>query len=593
MKLNALLVLGVFAGFLDSATRAPTPSIAYDVSVDPARSDEISVTMHVRNAPASRIHLAMKAHPEYDARFWRYLQMSYPMAERRDSSLWDATLPDGDGDIRYTVHLPTDEGELRASWRCVVRRDGALLNPPDVFLYIPELAESSVAVTVHAPASWRIATALARGESPRTFVAPNSATLLDSPLMLGHLREWRFTEAGTRFTVAYWPLPEAQAFDTLMFVTQLHKLVHAALGIFRSAPESTYWFLLQDGAGDALEHRASVTVGVPSAELAKNTRARLPEIAHEFFHAWNLVSIQPDSFGDLRYDATPPTTLLWLGEGGTLRYADVLLRRAGLADSSDSRVAHLESLLARYYAVRWARRVSPEDASMAFGHSPLSDSAATGGFYLQGELLVEALDAAIRDSTHERRSFDDVLRTLFERSRTRPRFTGRDIERAINTVCGCNLSGVFRREIQAPGFIDLREAANRLGWRVVVDTAPATDSRGQPLPDLRLSGAETKQGTIALVLTYASSIWARAGLRTGDVVESMNGVPIRRSGDVYSFLRSTHLGDTVDVMRARRGVTDQVAVVVRGYDRPRVRLTDVAAPTSAQRSRRARWMKGG
>jgi predicted metalloprotease with PDZ domain len=191
----------------------------------------------------------------------------------------------------------------------------------------------------------------------------------------------------------------ARSAVTMSYQNAYRKIAEGAFDVFGSAPFRSYWFLIQDGADDALEHRASVTVGAPSNELARNPRARLNQIAHEFFHTWNLVAIHPDDYGQLMNHRVAPTRGLWLGEGVTLHYADVLARRAGQTAPGDTRVAHLEMLLSRYYVAPWSARVSPEAASLAFGASLVTNPDATGGYYLQGELIGQALDAAIRDST--------------------------------------------------------------------------------------------------------------------------------------------------------------------------------------------------
>src|SRR6478672_6027846 len=86
---------------------SPRPSISYEITIDSARTDAIGVTIHLRNAPA-RVQLAMKVHPEYDSRFWRYVEFQTPNIRRADTTLWEASIPNGTADIRYTIHLPPD-----------------------------------------------------------------------------------------------------------------------------------------------------------------------------------------------------------------------------------------------------------------------------------------------------------------------------------------------------------------------------------------------------------------------------------------------------------------------------------------------------
>ena len=570
---------------------SPRPSISYEISVDSARTDAIGVTIHLRNAPP-RVQLAMKVHPEYDARFWRYVEFESPNVRRADTTLWEASIPNGTADIRYTVRLPRDTASTRRAWQCVVRSDGALINPPDVLLYLPQFADEPTTIVVRTPASWRIATAL-ETKAPRTLSAPNAAIMLDSPIMLGRIRQWSFDTGGTSFVVAYWPLLKATPFDTAAFVANIRSIAREALGVFRSAPSSPFWFLVQDGADDALEHQSSVTIGVPSLALVRDSRAHAVQIAHEFFHTWNLVAIHPDNYGALTYRRSPANDGLWLGEGVTLHYADLLVRRAKLTDSSDTRAAHVEGLLSRYYGVPWATTVSPEAASLAFGQSLTENPNATSGYYLQGELIGEALDAAIRDSTHDRQSLDDFMRALYARSRSGKGFSSQDVEHVASSVCGCRLATFFDRQVRAAGLIDLAPAAARLGWRIVVDTVPAVDAEGARVPDLRFNVGAMGDSAVALAVTYPAGAWARAGVRTGDIVESLNGTHPSNVGQLLAPLRRLRLGDTASLDVRRAGARVHVRLVLGGYDRPRVRLVDMPTVTPDQRMRRDRWLRGG
>jgi predicted metalloprotease with PDZ domain len=348
---------------------------------------------------------------------------------------------------------------------------------------------------------------------------------------------------------------------------------------------------LEDGATDALEHGASVTVGVPSVELARTPHARLREIAHEFFHSWNLVAIHPDHYGELSYKPPSPTSGLWLGEGVTLHYADVLIRRAGLADSdSNTRAEHLITLLERYYGAAWLGHVSPESASLAFGQNALANPNATGSYYLQGELLGEVLDAAIRDSTHEARTLDDLMRALYARSADGRGYTSRELVMLADSLCGCRLDALFATTVAGATPIDLGPAVKRLGWRLVVDTVPSIDEQGRPVADLRLIGVVI-DSSLALIVRPASQ-WASLGLRAGDRLVEINGTRPRTFSELSRVLRSLRVGESLTVAVRRGDQPMRFASVVRTYQRPRVRLLDLDQITPEQRERRARWLSG-
>jgi predicted metalloprotease with PDZ domain len=536
----------------------------------------------------------MRVHAEYDAQYWRYIQnlriesKSNARIARLDSTLWRVSLPGGSGVVRYRVAIqPQSSTELRV-WKPQARADGMMINPPDFFLYSPELSQEPITLHLDIPPAWRVATALPAR-------VPDAATLLDSPLLLGNLDQWSFTEGATHYHVAYWPLPNGQALDTLALVDRLQRLVRAAAGVFGAAPAPDYWFLIEDGGGDALEHAASVVVGMHAPSVS------MQEIAHELFHAWNLVAIRPAGYNELSYRPPRRTPSLWIGEGITLYYADLLQRRAGLVDTSAgaSRLAHLTRLLERYYGSPVYDVVSPERASLAFGDAPADNPNATGGYYLQGELLGNVLDAMVRDSTREARGLDDIMRAMFARSLTTDKrgYAPGEFEQVSDSVCGCRLDSFFAREVRGAERIDMRPVLARLGLRAVIDSIPATDSAGTALPDLRVLIDFTLPAAPRLVIRDSTTPWARAGLRTGDRLLTIRGEPVRAFQDFRRAVARVRVDDSegtsaipVEVERQRQRIL--VSVPVSGYKRARVRLMDAATVTPTERVRRNAWLRG-
>ena len=601
LRLSIVAALSATTIGLASAAWGQTtePSIAYLLRVDSAHVENVEVAMRIEHAP-NELRLAMKVHPEYDSKYWRYLDSltvdgssddRNARVVRNDSTLWTATLPGGYGVVHYRIHVQSSGVPWRRAWQPFMSRTGGFVNSPDFFLYPPDFASAPSSVELALPAGWRIAGSLAKTAAPGKYAAPNAATLLDAPFLLGNLREWSFTDRGTVFHVEYFPFPDATPFDTAALVDHIRRLTRVTVDVFGHAPTREFYFLLQDKSGDALEHRGSVALGMASAELARHPMALLPELAHEFFHTWNLVAIHPDSYGELSYKPPVRTTGLWWGEGVTMYYADALLRRANLADSGTTRLDHLTRLLSSYYSLPGSTQVSPERASLAFEDSPVENPDATGEYYLQGELLGNELDALLRDSTRDARGLDDVMRALFAASEGDHGFTSAGLERVADSVCGCKLS-VFANQVRGASLIDMTPLASRLGFRLMVDSIPAADSTGL-LADPRLGVDFTKQsGPLRLVVRSPESMWAKGGVRTGDLLIAINGAPVANIYELSRRLPVLKVGDTAAVDIERAGRPMHLVVRVTGYLKPRVRFVEVANVTSAQRLARGRWLSG-
>ena len=575
------------------------PVVGYTLRVDAGELSGFDVELRLRNVPDT-FRLAMVAHPEYDDRNWRFveaLRVETPhgaaTVTREDSALWRVVAPGGEALVRYRMRLPPPESP-RAAWRPFLAATGGLVGGPHSFLYVVGGTLAPSHLTLELPPEWQIATGLEPTVDPHTFFAPTVGVLVDSPLLVGRLRSWRFAVDGVPHRVVYWPLPDAAPFDTAALVGSIERLTRQAVALFGRAPYRDYSFLLEDGAYGALEHRSSVTLGAPSAELARDPRALLAEIAHEYFHTWNLMRIHPAEYGDVSYRTPPRARGLWWSEGLTMLYADLLLRRAGLPVLDSSRVAHLEGLIGRYLASPGNSRFAPESVSVvAYGAAPGSLGDYSASTHLQGELLGTMLDLIVRDATNGARSIDDVMRTMLERFSGARGFGGQDIERTTGDVCGCQVHAFFETHVRGPKPIDFDQYLRLIGMRIQVSWMPALGRDGQPTADLRLYAWQPPaESTLSLVITNPGSTWGRAGLHTGDRLAALNGTAVATVADFRSIVTRLRIGDTTAVeVRRPRGVW-RTAVVVAGFERPVVRLEEIPGATERQRGLRAQWILG-
>ena len=178
--------------------------IDYTLRIDSTDLSVFSIDMHVHNAPAT-FTVAAAAHPEYDDKYWRYVEdmrVDGGSVTRVDSSLWRISARPGDVVIHYKVRPPASPAGLRAAWPAFLSATGALGGGPHTFLYVLGAERASARVTVEAPRSWQLATGL-QSAAAREFVAPDIATLEDSPILMGQLSEWRFQIGGVPHRVVY------------------------------------------------------------------------------------------------------------------------------------------------------------------------------------------------------------------------------------------------------------------------------------------------------------------------------------------------------------------------------------------------------
>ncbi|MGB7211710.1 MAG: PDZ domain-containing protein [Gemmatimonadales bacterium] len=607
--LPALLILPTLLGAQNPLER-PTdgvevryaitqPVVQYIIHVDSTDLSGFQVEIRLAALPDT-FTLAMVRHPELDDRYWRFVKdlraetASGPgTVTRVDDGQWRVTAPGGRAIVRYRMQLPPPQ-PLRAAWKPFLARDGGLVGGTQSLLYIANATLAPAIVTLDLPAGWNAATGLEPTSDPHTYFAPTVGVLVDSPILIGSFSDRHFFIDGVPHRIVYWSLAGTPPFDTLALTRGIEGVARQAIAIFGRAPYREYTFLLQDNAYGALEHLNSLTLGAPSTDLAKDPTGLLEEIAHEYFHAWNLLRIRPAEWGDVSYRVPKQPAELWVSEGITMYYADLMLRRAGLPVEDSTRADHFARLMERYLAQRSGyTRYTAEQVSRAANEAPGALGDYVLSTHLQGELLGTLLDWKVRTATRGQRSLDDVMRRMMVLFSGAQGFTDHDFEATAEAVCGCKLAAFFAAYVRGHRPIPFDDYLQMIGMRAEVSWAPARDDSGQQRPDLRVAAwmAPGARNPTLMLLTPESA-WAAAGLHTGDRVLRLDGTPIADATEFRAALGKLKVGQPAQLAIERGGQTEGIRVVIRGYDVPTVTLVPIGRVTARERALAEAWLAG-
>jgi predicted metalloprotease with PDZ domain len=590
--------VGLALGAVPCPGAAPPPtSVEYTLTVDSGRT-AFAVEMRIHGAPDT-LRLGMAAHPEYDERFWRYVRdvrverggRDVPVV-RTDSSVWRAVGAGGEATVRYRVEPPPVQ-DGHGSWIVSLRPGGGLVGGPGSFMYLVDRPSAPARLTVRLPREWSAAAGMA-SSAPGRYTARDFAELMDSPVLVGPLRRWRFAVAGVPHEVAYLPAATPQAMDSVALVSSLRALAREAHAVVGSFPYRRFTFLLEEGAGGGLEHATSVNLGVVNRPGPTELSDFVGDAAHEYFHAWNEVYLRPRGWGGLSLRASPPTREKWWMEGVTMYYAEMLPRRAGLPVEG-TRLERLQTAIARYLDNPSNAIASPEQASLWSDDPQGAHGDSMPDVFLQGKLVGALLDLTVRRESGGRRSLDDVMRTLYRSAGGPGGYTGADVERAMATACGCDAAPFFDAYVHAAHPLPFAEVLSAAGLGLSVAEVPVRGEGGSPAPDTRV-WARTEAGDPhpRLLITHPRSAWAAAGLRTDDRIVAWNGTPVEGTRDFRSRLRTARAGDTVSIEYRRAGRDGRATVVLSGYTEHQVRIAPLPGATPLQLAiRRAAMLDGG
>ncbi len=560
--------LGNLADGIQSRFSDKQPVIDYTLTVDSTDLSFVAVQIKLENISDS-FQLGMYAHPLADDKYWRYVENFNVSADqgvatsiREDSALWKVFTQNHQATVSYKIHFPKAMVPRYAT-RPFLTLLGGLVGDYHNFMYVLGQTLSPSYIHFRLPSGWQIATGLEPTADPFSFYAASAGILLDAPVLIGHFKKWQFQVEGVPHTIAYWSLPDASSFDTLTFVSNIHKIVTEAARLFGRLPYREYFFLLQDGNFGALEHTNSVTVGMPSKDLAKNISEYNGEIAHEYFHAWNFMRIIPVEYTSIDYRPPHYSRSLWWSEGLTMFYADLLQRRAGILHDTTTRSQHLAELIAEYTNNPGNHSFSAEKVSM----SDVAPAGYLGDYiastHLQGELIGNLFDMMIRNATDGKRNIDDLMRKMFEDFGGPKGFNGSDVEQATKKICQCEteVHSFFEDHIRGNKTIDFNKYLAQVGLRMNLTKKIFLGDDQKPAADGSIyAWNDAASHTTKLGIVNPNGCWGKAGLHTGDVLLKMNDSTVSNANDFFSWRDKLQVGDSVNMEIKRNDKTIRTEV---------------------------------
>jgi predicted metalloprotease with PDZ domain len=287
--------------------------------------------------------------------------------------------------------------------------------------------------------------------------------------------------------------------------------------------------------GNGVEHGSSSDDGSEGVALTeeRGVMGTAGLLSHEFNHSWDGKYRRPAGMATNNLQVPEKTELLWIYEGMTQFYGDLVPTRSGLWKAD-----YYRDVLANVYAGedhqpgRLVRPLSDTAVSAPFLYSaPRSMSAerrTAGDFYVEGELLWLDVDAKLGALSGGSKSLDGFCRQFFGIENTPSMvnpYTYDQFVAALTNYQAYDWDGYFKTHVYAiaPHPPNPFEA---LGWRVVYNDQPNVASLEQQLQRHNVSAAFSLGfsgdpiGRLTDVLTGSPA--AKAGLGVGDTLVAVD-----------------------------------------------------------------------
>ncbi|MCU7907129.1 MAG: PDZ domain-containing protein [Candidatus Thiodiazotropha sp. (ex Epidulcina cf. delphinae)] len=465
-----------------------------------------------------------------------------------DKQTWKVAPVSGEVVITCTVY----------AWELSVRTahfdtSHAYFNGPGLFLGVDGREGSPCRLTIPRPSGalyedWRVATAMPAEAIDEAgfgvYAADDYEALIDYPTEIG------------RFSTASFYLQDRQhrlvvngvhSADLERFCNDLQMICAEEAAMFGDLPVNDYLFMLQvvgDGYG-GLEHRNSSSLmisrdGLPTKKQHKATsgyRRLLALCSHEYFHLWNVKRIIPEVFLRQGTKKEVYTRQLWIFEGITSYYDELILVRSGVIE----RKAYFEMMAETVTRVmrtggrhKQTLEASSFDAWTKFYKQDENAPNAIVSYYTKGALFALVLDLTIRLRSNDMLSLDDVMRGLWQRFGKRGiGVPERGFETLVNEVTFLDFSELFELGVRSTQELPLAEILAEFAVEMRLLPADSCKDQGgvteQPLksrPAKPVLGAKWSQAenAIRILQVFDGGGAQQAGLSAGDDIVAVDGL---------------------------------------------------------------------
>ena len=426
-------------------------------------------------------------------------------------------------ELRYRVYA--NEESVFSS---VLNGQHAFLNFALLCFYLPNERSRPVHVQFLLPEGWKVATLLEDGAAPDEFRAGDYDVLADSPAEAGRFSEYSYVQGDATYRVIVDAAGADYSADRLL--DSLKKITATGTALMQDAPTPRYTFILHfptQGSG-GMEHRNGAAISYTGTDLKTSWPGLESMLAHEFFHAWNVKRIRPQTLEPIDYVHGNDTRDLWFCEGLTNTYQELVLLRAGLTSRGifyerlAAAIQQLQERPARHFqSVELAGREAWLEKYPDYYRPDRSIS-----YYNKGQLLGFLLDLTIRHSSNNAHSLDDVMRRLNVDFAKRGRFFTQQELIAIIAELAPGFRGLhefFDDYVKGTRELDYQTYLGYAGLRLVSQT------RQRAAPGfLTVWGFE---GPARVESVEPSSGAEAAGLERGDILLEMNGRPLAGTPD--------------------------------------------------------------
>ncbi len=486
--------------------------------------------------------------------------------------------------VKYRVYC--FEISVRTSF---VDASHGFLSTTGIFMYPDKMLHQPSTIHIVPYKGWtKISTSLEEvNGDPFTRRAPDFDILFDSPIEVGNQDIFGFDAAGVKYEVC---MVGGGNYDKERLKIDMAKIVAQETAVYGENPNKHYVFIVHNffRGGGGLEHLSSTTLGASRDNYATENGYRnfLSLVAHEHFHLWNVKRLRPIVLGPFDYDNESYTTDLWIAEGFTAYYQNIILRHAGLTtpevylDAVAGEITTIENTpgakiqpLAESSFDAWIKAYRPNENSTNTGIS----------YYDKGAAVAMMLDLEIINDSKGQYALDDVMKYMYNTyyKLKKRGYTDAEFKQAFEKFAGKNLDDFYSKYIYGLTPIGYDQYLGYAGYKITDELAATND------PSLGIGLANNNGKKIVLTVARGSAGWID-GINVNDELTAIDGQPIT---DVATMLNGKKPGDKIAVTVNRDALPMVLPVTLLRNARVKYKVEELPGATPQQLLVRKKWLK--
>lgn len=469
---------------------------------------------------------------------------------------------------------------------CLLDADHASIAPAGLLMYAENM-DCPFYLNIHPPADWKeISTSLEKIDNdPWKRKAINRDMLYDSPIEIGNHKVHHFSAAGVNHELAIYG---AGNYSVEKLLIDFPKMVEEEVKIFQHHPCRDYLFILlnSNSLRGGLEHLFSTSLIFRRFQYApeNNYKEFLSLVAHEYFHLWNVKRLRPAALGPFKYDEENYTSSLWIAEGFTSYYDDLILRRCNFY----SERAYLDVLEKNINDTlnppgNFVQSVGEAsfDAWIKYYRQNENSSNAQVNYYVKGSVLAMILDIIIIHYSRGEHSLDNVMREAYHTfySELNRGYTEEEFKSILEKYAGENLNWFYQDHVFGTRQPDIKKYLALMGVETINANENAIES------DLGI--IINNKNTISQI--RKNSAGEKAGLNVNDEIIAIDGFRFAENF-LQTIMMGRKINDQLSITVSRNGILKEFKAIIQTTDVVNMKLNMLTDAPEEQLLLYRKWL---